>query len=73
MEEFRTYRVRHREWQALAINVSARSADEACDVARLIRGSELGQRHFEEIGGAIEGFEAEEIDARDRAGEGAAS
>jgi len=64
MSEFKTYRVRYREWQAMAINVSARSADEACEFARLIR-SELGQRHFEQIDGAIEGFEAEEIEARD--------
>ena len=35
MSEFKTYRVRYREWQALAINVSARSADEACEFARL--------------------------------------
>jgi hypothetical protein len=72
MSEFRTYRVRYREWQALAVNVSARSADEACDFARLIR-SEIGQQPFEEIDGAIEGFEAEELDAGDRAEEGSAS
>ena len=71
MSIFKTYRVRCREWQALAINLSARSADEACEFARLIRG-ELGQQRFEEIDGAIEGFEAEEIDARDLAEEGGA-
>jgi len=72
MSEFKTYRVRYREWQALAINLSARSPDEACEFARLIR-SELGHQRFEEIDGAIEGFEAEEIDARDLIEEGGAS
>jgi hypothetical protein len=71
MSEFNTYRVRYREWQALAINVSARSADEACDLARQIR-SQIGQQPFEEFDGAIDGFEAEEIDARDLVEEGGA-
>jgi hypothetical protein len=70
MSEFRTYRVRHGEWQTLAINVSARSAEEACELARRIR-SEFGQQPFEEMDGAIEQFEAEELDARDIAQGGA--
>jgi hypothetical protein len=62
MSEFRTYRVRYCEWQALAINVSARTSDEACELARKIR-SNIGQDVFEQIDGAIEKFEAEELDA----------
>lgn len=64
MSPFKTYRVRHREWQTLALNVSAPSPDEACELARQIRGN-IGQQPFEEIDGAIEDFEAEELDARD--------
>lgn len=64
MTSFKTYRVRYREWQALALNLSARSAEEACELARQIR-SGIGQQPFEEIDGAIDGFEAEELDARD--------
>jgi hypothetical protein len=64
MDEFKTYRVRYTEWQAFAINVSARTADEACELARNIR-SGVGQEPFEEIDGAIENFEAQEIHARE--------
>ena len=64
MSEFNTYRVRYREWQTFAINVSARSAKHACELARQIRGT-IGQEPFEEMDGAIEHFDAEEIDARD--------
>jgi hypothetical protein len=71
MSEFRTYRVRYTEWQTFAINVSARSSDEACELARNIRSS-IGQEPFEEIDGAIDHFEAEEIRAREFA-EGGAS
>jgi hypothetical protein len=61
---FKTYRVRYTEWQALALNLSARSAEEACELAREVRSS-IGQEPFEEFDGAIENFEAEEIDARE--------
>jgi hypothetical protein len=64
MSEFKTYRVRYTEWQAFAINVSARSPDEACELARKVR-SNIGQEPFEEFDGGIEHFDAEEIDARD--------
>ena len=71
MSNFKTYRVRYCEWQAFAINISARTSDEACELARNIR-SGIGQEPFEEIDGAIENFEAEELDAREFA-EGGAS
>lgn len=64
MSEFKTFRVRYCESQALAINVSARSAEDACELARQIRSS-IGQEPFEEIDGVIENFEAEEFDARE--------
>jgi hypothetical protein len=59
MINFRTYRVRYGEWQTFAINISARSREDACELARQIR-SNVGQEPFEEIDGAIEDFEAEE-------------
>jgi hypothetical protein len=62
MSTFRTYRVRYCEWQTFAINLSARNADEACALARAIRNT-LGQEPFEELHGASDGFEAEEITA----------
>jgi hypothetical protein len=71
MSNFRTFRVRYTEWQAFAINVSARTSDEACELARNIR-SDIGQEPFEEIDGGIEHFEAEQIDTREFA-EGGAS
>ena len=71
MSNFKTYRVRYSEWQAFAINVSARSPNEACELARQIR-SDIGQEPFEEIDGAIENFGAEELDAREFAEGGAA-
>jgi hypothetical protein len=64
VSNFKTYRVRYTEWQAFAINLSARSADEACELARNVRSS-IGQEPFEEIDGAIENFAAEEVDARE--------
>jgi hypothetical protein len=64
MNDFKTYRVRYTEWQTFALNVGARSSSEACELARKIR-SDIGQDAFEEIDGAIENFEAEEIDARE--------
>jgi hypothetical protein len=70
MSTFRTYRVRYTEWQAFAINVSARTFEEACELARNIR-SGIGQEPFEEIDGGIEHFEAEELDAREFAEDGA--
>jgi hypothetical protein len=71
MRNFKTYRVRYCEWQTFALNVSARSPNEACDLARKIR-SDIGQDAFEETDGAIESFEAEEIDTPEFA-EGGAS
>jgi len=70
MSTFMTYRVRYCEWQTFAINVSARTAAEACELARQIR-SHVGQEPFEEIDGATENFEAEEIGVCDRAQGGA--
>ncbi|MFZ1102057.1 MAG: hypothetical protein WAN86_04295 [Hyphomicrobiaceae bacterium] len=64
MSNFKTYRVRYCEWQTFAINVSARTSEEACELARNTR-SGIGQEPFEEIDGAIENFEAEEFDARE--------
>jgi hypothetical protein len=64
---FKTYRVRYTEWQAFAINLSARSAEEACELARKVRGN-IGQEPFEEFDGAIEHFEAKELDAHDAIG-----
>jgi hypothetical protein len=64
MSNFKTYRVRYTEWQAFAIHLSARSAEEACELARNVRSS-IGQEPFEEFDGAIENFEAEVIDARE--------
>ncbi|MFZ1104124.1 MAG: hypothetical protein WAN86_14995 [Hyphomicrobiaceae bacterium] len=60
MSDFKTYRVRYCEWQTFALNVGARSAGEACELARNIR-SGIGQEPFEEIDGAIDNFEAEEL------------
>lgn len=71
MSAFKTYRVRYCEWQTFALSVSARSSSEACELARKIR-RDIGQDAFEEIDGAIENFEAEELDAREFA-EGGAS
>jgi hypothetical protein len=64
VSNFKTYRVRYCEWQTFAINVSARTANEACSLARTIR-REIGQEPFEELDGGSEGFEAEERDARE--------
>ncbi len=61
MSGFKTYRVRYCEWQTFAINVSARSADEACELAENIRSS-IGQEPFEEIDGANDGWDAKEIE-----------
>ncbi len=63
MSNFKTYRVRYCDWQTFAINVSARSAQEACELAEKIR-VEIGQDAFEELDGAKDGFEAEEIETR---------
>jgi hypothetical protein len=70
MSEFKTYRVRCCEWQMLAINLSARSPGDACELARQVR-SNVGQEPFEEIDGAIEHFEAEELHDREIAAGGA--
>jgi len=64
MSNFKTYRVRYCEWQTFAINVSARSADEACELAESIR-TTIGQEPFEEMDGASDGWDAEEISGQD--------
>lgn len=64
MSNFKTYRVRYCEWQTSAINISARTAGEACNLARGIR-NQIGQEPFEELDGGSEGFDAEELDAHD--------
>ena len=55
MSNFMTYRVRYCEWQTFTINLSARSAAEACELAHQIR-SHVGQEPFEETDGGIEHF-----------------
>jgi hypothetical protein len=71
MINFKNYRVRYSEWQTFAINVNARSADDACALAIKIR-NDIGQEPFEELDGSSDNFEAEELDAREFA-EGGAS
>jgi hypothetical protein len=61
MGTFDTYRVRLCETRALAINVSARSAEGACELALRIR-EELGQGPFEAIDDATENVEAQLLD-----------
>ena len=65
MSNFETYRVRYCEWQTFAINVSARSEDEACELAESIR-TAIGQMPFEELDGASDDFQAEELDAHNK-------
>jgi hypothetical protein len=62
MSTFNTYRVRCCEWQTFAINISARSADEACALASNIRNT-IGREPFEELDGGTDSFVAEEITA----------
>jgi hypothetical protein len=64
MKPFKTFRVRFCESQMLAINLSARSADDAIALARQIR-EDIGHEPFEEIDGASDSFEAEEISGAD--------
>jgi len=64
MSDFKTYRVRYCEWQTFAINVSARNDDDACELAQEIRAS-IGQMPFEELDGASDGWQAEEISGAD--------
>ena len=61
MSTFDTYRVRLCETRALAINISARSAEEACELAQQIRGR-IGQEPFEAIDGTTENVEAQLLD-----------
>lgn len=61
MSTFDTYRVRLCETRALAINISARSADEACELAQQIH-ELIGQGPFEAIDGAAEHVEAQHLD-----------
>jgi hypothetical protein len=72
MNAFKTYRVSYCEWQTFAINLGARNAEQACELAEEIRAG-VGQHAFEEIDGAIEAFEAQELDARPVRKKGAAS
>lgn len=64
MSTFKTYRVRYCEWQTFAINLSARNAEEACELAETIRDT-IGQEPFEEMDGASDGWDAEEISGAD--------
>jgi hypothetical protein len=54
------------------MNLSARSADEACELAEQIRGA-VGQHPFEEIDGATDDFHAQELDVRPLRKKGGAS
>jgi hypothetical protein len=60
MSEFSTYRVRFRDCRLFALNVSAPSPEQACELARQVRAN-IGQHAFEEIDGWIDEFEAEDI------------
>jgi hypothetical protein len=60
MSPFKTYRVRFCEWQSFAISISARTQEEAIELAGTIR-SNHGTEPFEELDGATEGWEAEEV------------
>jgi hypothetical protein len=60
MSSFKMFRVRFCEWQSFAINISARTQEEAIDLARTIRDNQ-GTEPFEELDGNSEGWEAEEV------------
>ena len=54
------FRVRFCEWQTFAIDISARDADQAIELAQAIR-NQRGTDPFEEMDGASDGWEAEEV------------
>ncbi len=60
MSPFKTYRVRFCEWQSFAISISARTPEEAIELAGTLRDTH-GIEPFEELNGAAEGWEAEEV------------
>ncbi len=60
MSPFKTYRVRFCEWQSFALTLSARTQDEAIELASTLRDNH-GTDPFEELDGATEGWEAEEV------------
>ena len=62
MSEFKTYRVRYRDCRLFALNVGAPSLEQACELARQIRGN-IGQHAFEQFDGWLDEFEAEELTA----------
>jgi hypothetical protein len=71
MSEFRTYRVRFTEWTALAINVSAKSPNEACELVRRVHNS-IGPHPFQQFSRGTQDFEPEELDVREYMEGGAA-
>jgi hypothetical protein len=60
MTEFSTYRVRFRDCRLFALNLSAPSPEQACELARQVRAN-IGQHVFEEFDGWIDEFEAEPL------------
>jgi hypothetical protein len=56
----KTFRVRFCEWQTFAIDISARDADQAIELAQSIR-TQHGTDPFEEMDGASDGWEAVEV------------
>ncbi len=60
MSPFKTFRVRFCEWQTFGLSISARTPDEAIELATTLR-CDHGTEPFEELDGATEGWEAEEV------------
>jgi hypothetical protein len=56
----KTFRVRFCEWHTFAIDISARDAQQVVELAQTLR-NEHGDEPFEEIDGATEAWEAEEV------------
>ena len=59
MSPFKTFRVRFCEWQSFAISISARTPEEAIELAGTLRNNH-GTEPFEELDGDSDGWEAEE-------------
>jgi hypothetical protein len=56
----KTFRVRFCEWQTFAIDISARNAEHAVELAQTLR-QEHGDEPFEEMDGACDAWQAEEV------------
>ena len=59
MSPFKTFRVRFCEWQSFAISISARTQEEAIELAKTLRCNHSTDP-FEELDGDSDGWEAEE-------------